>query len=114
MSKSTVKHLVTFSVVLAVCLFLISLAGREGEAVVRVEQRTDVWSIVGQCFDNGMNAVGKLIHVKNHLWGMLAFSNGIVASYPFAALEPAICPGGEPVLDREHVLEILKKNANEE
>lgn len=114
MSKNTVKHLVTLSVVLAVCLFLISLAGKEAEAVVRVDQRTDVRSIVGRCFDNGMNTVGKLIHVENRRWGMLAFSNGIVASYPFEALEPAICPGGEPLPERERVLQILKKNANEE
>lgn len=109
--KITPKAAAGFAAILCVTLLLIS---KSGESISSdVEQPSQV-SIVGRCFENGMNAVGKLVHVENRRWGLLAFPSGVTASYPFEALEPALCPGGDQPLDKEHVLEILKKNVGEE
>lgn len=99
-----------FAVVAAVTLLLIGMSGKESKQSDEVTKA----SIVGRCFDNGMKAVGKLIYVENRRWGLLAFSSGVVGRYPFEALEPALCPGGDQPLDKDQVLEILKKSADEE
>jgi hypothetical protein len=104
------KTVLLFSAVAVVTLLLIGMSGKE----IRPSDEVTKTSIVGRCFENGMKAVGKLIYVENRRWGLLAFSSGAVGRYPFEVLEPALCPGGEQPLDKNQVLEILKKSANEE
>jgi hypothetical protein len=110
MTNGYPKTALLFSAIAAVALVLVGIGGGE----IKQSDELTKASIIGRCFGNGMKAVGKLIYVEDRRWGLLAFSSGVVGRYPFAALEPALCPGGDQPLDREHVLEILKKDSEEE
>lgn len=74
-------------------LFLIAYANEKDRDVVRVDQRTVVLaSFVGRCFDNGMNAVGKVFHMEDEHWGMLAFPSGATGAYRITDLMEKTCP----------------------
>lgn len=74
-------------------LFLFAYANEKDRDVVRIDQRPAIRaSFVGRCFDNGMNAVGKVFHMEDEHWGMIAFPSGATGVYRVTDLMETTCP----------------------
>lgn len=74
-------------------LFLAAYGNEKHGDVVRVDQQPAIRaSFVGRCFDNGMNAVGRVFHMDDEHWGMLAFPSGATGVYRVTSLMERTCP----------------------
>lgn len=81
-------------------LFLFAYANEKDRVVVRVDQRpAKLASFVGRCFDNGMNVVGKVFHMEDEHWGLLAFPSGATGVYRVTDLMETTCPRAEGDID---------------
>lgn len=76
---------------LAIVAFVGLLAALSHHVYDKYRKEAAIYAQVGQCFDTGAGAVGKVVYVTNADTVALAFKSGNIVRYPYAMLTKTAC-----------------------